>query len=316
MSDSANAPHSLLNAADHEAISQLQFLARGVVEGLTAGKHRSPLKGSSVEFKEHREYVRGDELKSIDWKLFGKTDRLFIRQYEDETNLQAMVLVDQSGSMGFQGKHAELSKLDFAKRLAACLCTLLVQQHDAVGVATIDTELRQSLPPRSSPNHLQKIFTTLVQASPGGETALSQALQQASAKLKRRGLVILISDCFDRVDDLLPALNFFRHRGNEVIVLQVWDRDELEFPFRNRTEFRSLENQHQRLLDPQTLRKSYLAKVAEFREQLEKETAKSRIDYLSCTSDQDCGEVLRELMLSRQGQRKHGQGTHRPGVGS
>lgn len=295
-----------LSVSEHEAVSQLQFLARGVVEGLTAGKHRSPLKGSSVEFKEHREYVRGDEIKSIDWKLFGKTDRLFIRQYEDETNLQAMILLDQSGSMGYQGQQSSTSKLEFGKKLAASLATLLVFQHDAAGLATIDTELRSVIPPRSSPNHLQKVFTTLAQSKPGGETSLAQALQQASAKLRRRGLLVLISDCFDKVPDLMSALNYYRHRNNEVIVFQVWDPDELEFPFRNRTEFRSLEDTGQRLVDPQGLRKSYLAKVAEFRAQLETETAKSRIDFLSCVSNQDCGEVLRQLLMNRQGGRKQG----------
>ena len=295
-----NAP-SPISSQDREAISQLQFFARGVVEGLTAGKHRSPLKGSSIEFKEHREYVRGDEIKSIDWKLFGKTDRLFIRQYEDETNLRSMVLLDQSGSMGYRGRRSNRSKHEFAVQLAACFATLLICQHDSVGLATLDTKLQTTIPPRSTPNQLQKIFATLVASKPGGETSLGEALQEASSKLKRRGLLVLISDCFDKVENLVPALNYFRHRGNEVVVFQVWDPDELEFPFRNRTEFRSLERTGQRLVDPNALRKSYLKRVAEFRSQLETETAKSRIDFLACTSNQNCGQVLREFISHRQG---------------
>ena len=290
---------SLLEKNDLDAISQLQLFARGVVEGITGGRHRSPHKGASIEYKEHREYVRGDEIRSIDWKLFGKTDRLFIRQYEDETNLRSMILLDQSGSMGYRGSKSKLSKHEFGVRLAASLATLLVAQQDAVGLATIDTELRESIPPRSSQRHIRSIFETLVRSKPGGETSLGSALQQSTSKIKRRGVLVLISDCFDQIDRLISALRFFRHHGHDVIVLLVWDQDELNFPFHNRTEFRSLENKSKQVIDPHALRKSYLERVKTFQEELQTEATKLRVDWVSCTTADSCGDVLKELIAKR-----------------
>lgn len=296
----------ILTAKDRDTIAQLQLLARGVVEGITAGRHRSPHKGSSIEFKEHRQYVRGDEIRSIDWKLFGKTDRLYIRQYEDETNLRSMVLLDQSGSMAYSGtRSGNLSKHQFGVRLAACIATLLISQQDSIGLATIDTEIRDLIPPRSRPNHLQAIYEVLALSSPGKETALHVALQQAASKLKRRGVLILISDCFDDANSLLSALRYFRHTGSEVVVFQVWDPDELDFPFRSRTQFRSLEvPSNQRIVDPSALRKAYLQRVAEFREQLISGCAKERIDLVECQTDQSHAEVLQGYIGRRSGGRR------------
>lgn len=291
----------LMTPQDRDAVSQLQWFARGVVEGITSGRHRSPRKGASIEFKEHRQYVRGDEIRSIDWKLFGKTDRLFIRQYEDETNLRAMLLLDQSGSMAYAGKRSGgQSKHDYAVRLAACLATLLVAQQDAVGLATLDTGLRASIPSRSRPGHLQAIFQTLVRSAPAGETSLGSALQQAAAKLQRRGLLILISDCFDQVESLLSALRYYRHGGQDVVVFQIWDPDELDFPFHRRTQFQSLEDSRQHLVDPHSLRQAYLERVTEFRQKLEGGMARERIDLVSCTTGQDCGRVLTDFIARRQ----------------
>lgn len=294
----------MLSPQDHEAISRLQLLARGVVEGFTGGRHRSPHKGASVEFKEHRQYARGDEIRSIDWKLFGKTDRLFIRQYEDETNLRAMILVDQSGSMAYRGTHATVSKHQFAVRLAACLATLLVKQQDAVGLATLDKQLRDVIPPRSTTSHLRAIYETLVQSQCAAETSLATALRQASAQLRRRGILIFISDCFDSVDELLSALRIYRHSGSEVIVFQIWDRDELDFPFHARTQFRSLENSaKQHLIDPIALRSSYLQRLETFRQQLAQGLTRERIELVSCTTDQDLGELLTAYISRRSGRK-------------
>ena len=293
---------SPISNSDRDAIQQLQFYAKGVVEGITAGRHRSQLKGSSVEFKEHREYVRGDEIRSIDWKLFGKTDRLFIRQYEDETNLKSLLMLDQSGSMGYQSKRGgSISKHQYAVQLTACLAMLLLRQQDSVGLVTLDTAPREILPARSNLGHLSTIYETLVRSKTGGETSLGTALTQAGSKLKQRGLVILVSDCFDQVDRLVKGLGMFRHRGHEVILFQVWDPDELEFPFRNRTEFRSLENSDRQLVDPHGLRRAYLQRVEEFRSQLARETAKLRIDLVPCLTTSPCGDVIAEYLAGRQG---------------
>ena len=295
----------MLTPEDHEALSRLQLLARGVVEGCTGGRHRSSHKGSSVEFKEHRQYVRGDEIRSIDWKLYGKTDRLFIRQYEDETNLRAMLLVDQSGSMAYRGSRAALSKHQFAIRLAACLSTLLVKQQDAVGLATLDSKLQVVIPPRSTAGHLRLIYETLVRSQCAAETSLAAALQQASGQLRRRGVLILISDCFDSVDDLLTALRIYRHSGSEVVVFQIWDRDELEFPFHARTKFRSLENStKQHLVDPSALRTGYLQRLEAFRTQLGQGLAGERMELVSCTTDQDLGELLTAYLGRRSGRKE------------
>ena len=300
---------SLIDAREQDAVSQLQFFARGVVEGLTTGRHRSPHKGSSVEFKEHRQYVRGDEIRSIDWKLFGKTDRLFIRQYEEETNLRAMLLIDQSGSMGYAGSRSSgLSKHDFAVKLAACLATLLIRQQDAVGLVTLDTEVRATLPARSNPGHLRLLCQALVDSRPGGETSLGTALKQTVGKLRGRGLIALFSDGFDSIESLMATLKYFRHQGHEVIVFRIWDPDEVDFPFRSRTQFRSLENARQHIVDPIPLRKAYLRRAEEFQRQLETETAKERIELVACTSDQTCGEVLGDLLARRSGGRQLGQG--------
>lgn len=298
----------LLTPQDRDAVARLQLFARGVVEGITVGHHRSPHKGASVEFKEHRQYVKGDEIRSIDWKLFGKTDRFYIRQYEEETNLRAMILLDQSGSMNYCGTRASgVSKHIFATRLAACLATLLISQQDSVGLCTFDTAVRKMIPARGKVNHLLALSECLVRSQPGNETQLGPVLKQVAEKLKRRGMLILISDCFDDLESLMKSLAFFRHSGNEVLVFQVWDRDELDFPFGQRTQFRSLETaSHQRLVDPNAIRNEYLKRVAEFRRSLAARSAKERIDLIHCTSDQSYSELLSNYIAKRAATQRGG----------
>lgn len=292
---------NLLSAGDRDKLARLQLYARQVVEGVTVGMHRSPHKGFSVAFKEHRPYVRGDETRLIDWKLFGKTDRLYIRQYEEETNLRCTLLVDQSGSMAYGGgRSPKVSKHEFAVRLAACLAYMLVGQQDAVGLATFDTAPRQYIPPRSKPSHLRSLLGTLATSAPTGETAISEVLTQLVPKIRRRGLLVLISDCFDEVDNLMRALSHFRHARNDVIVFQIWDRDELEFPFRGRTQFRSLElASHMRLLDSSLLRKSYLENLERFRTSLSSGCSKQKIDLISCTTDEPHASLLAAYLAAR-----------------
>lgn len=294
----------MLSPQDHDSLTRLQLLARGVVDGFTGGRHRSPHHGASVEFKEHRQYVRGDEIRSVDWKLYAKSDRLFIRQTEDETNLRAMILLDQSGSMSYRGTRSELSKHAFAVRLAACLATLLVKQQDAVGLATFDSQLQLTVPPRSTTSHLRAIYQTLIQSQCGDETSLSTAIQQAAGQLRRRGILMLISDCFDTVPLLLQSLRPYRHLGSEVIVFQIWDRDELDFPFHTRTQFRSLEDSsQQRIVDPNSMRLAYLERLKQYRSELADGLTRERIDLVSCTTDQPLGELLSAYMHRRQGRK-------------
>ena len=292
---------SIISAADRDKVSRLQLFARGVVDGLTIGQHRSPHKGFSAEFKEHRPYVPGDETRLIDWKLFGKTDRLFIRQYEEETNLRCTLLVDQSGSMAYRGaaSHA-ISKHEFGIRLAASLAYLLIQQRDAVGLGLIDDQLQNYLPPRANPGHLQRLMEAMVHSTCSRETQLSQVLQSAASRIRGRGVVILFSDCFGDLESLIRSLNLYRLDGSEVVVFQIWDRDELEFPFRKRIEFRNLELPSQtKMVDPTTLRRVYLDRVAKFRDELDKLCARHRIDLVPCVTDQSHADILASYIASR-----------------
>lgn len=293
----------LLTPFDLARLSNLQVLAEQVMEGFCAGLHRSPHHGHSVEFREHRAYVTGDEIRSIDWKLFGKTDRLYIRQYEEETNLRAMLLVDQSGSMKYSGQRSKgISKHHYAIRLAACLAYLMVSQQDGVGLLTFDSKPREYIPPRSKRTHLHGMFDALGKSKPGDETDLATVLRELAPKVHRRGLLILISDCFGDVDSLLQALSYYRHAHYDVMVFQIWDPDELDFPFSQRTEFKSLEQTAQKhLVDPASLRRRYLDRLAEFREKLSSGFRQRRIDIHEMTTDQPYANALAAYLAMRKG---------------
>jgi uncharacterized protein (DUF58 family) len=280
----------------------LQVLARQVVEGFCSGLHRSPHKGFSVEFKEHRPYVRGDEIRSIDWKVFGKTDRLYIREYEEETNLRCTILLDASGSMGYVGSRAGgMSKHDYALRLAACLAYLMLQQQDSVGLVTFDKTVRRLIPPRSKATHLQPIIEVLAHSRPGRETELGAVFHELVGKIHRRGLLIILSDCFGEIEELIKALAHFRHAKHEVIIFQIWDPDELDFPFRQWTRFENLEMAgHQRLVDPAQLRRAYLDNLRVFREQLTAGCYRHRIDLVSMTTDQHYADALASYLAMRR----------------
>ncbi len=294
-------PPTILSPDDRDRVSRLQLFARGVVDGLSVGQHRSPHKGFSAEFKEHRPYVQGDETRLIDWKLFGKTDRLFIRQYEEETNLRCTLLVDQSGSMAYRGSASEgISKHEYAIRLAAALAYLLIQQRDAVALALVDDALQTYVPPRGNPGHLQRLMEAMAQSKCGRETRLSQALLSVAPRVRGRGVVVLISDCFDELESLMRSLSYFRLGHSEVVIFQIWDRDELEFPFRQRIEFRNLELPSQsQMVDPGAIRRVYLERVDKFRVDLAKRCARHRIDFVPCVTDQSHADILASYIASR-----------------
>src|SRR5438874_5236275 len=209
---------------------RLSLIARLVVEGFLSGVHKSPYKGFSVEFAEHRQYYPGDEIRHIDWRAFGKTDRYYIKEYEEETNLKAHLLVDASGSMAFKGKNP--SKFQFAQYVAASLAYLMLHQRDAVGLVIHDTRLRQMVPAKASSKHLLRIIRTLESTRPGGETELAPIWHDlAGHQLRRRGMVVILSDCFDDVDHLVKALRHFRHKRHEVLLFHILAPEEVEFPF-------------------------------------------------------------------------------------
>jgi uncharacterized protein (DUF58 family) len=298
--------NSLLNwltPQDLSRISQLQLFARGVVEGVRGGIHRSRHLGASIEFKEHRPYVPGDDVGSIDWKLFGKTDRLYIRQYEDETNLRCTLLVDQSGSMKYRNaRSGRPSKHEYAMRLAACLAYLFVSQKDAVGLATFDTQIRAYLEPRSQPNHLQLLMEALTESKPGGETDLGLVIEGLLQRSKRRGILFLISDCFGDIPQLCKSLALLRSNHQEVVVFQVMDDDEWDFPFQQRTLFRSLEVESlNQVVDPEAIRKSYLQKMEADQQALALGCRQPGIEPISTRTSRSYSELLSQYLGQQRG---------------
>src|SRR3954465_12699495 len=257
---------------------RLELLARLVVEGVMAGLHKSPFKGFSVEFAEHRQYGPGDEIKHIDWRTYGKTDRYYVKEFEEETNLKAYLVVDTSSSMGYAGKTA--SKFEYARQLAASLAYLMISQRDAVGLVTFDTEFRAMIPPRSAPGHFSVLCRALEQATTGGEVPLSGLLDTRAGRTKRRGLVILLSDGFDNLVALTSALRHLRHRRHEVLFLHVLAPAEEEFPFRPPARFRSLERAGWSLrVDPAALRAAYLERFRAFCDGLKERARGMDVDY-------------------------------------
>ena len=277
----------------------LQLYAKNVVEGFCTGLHASPHKGFSVEFKQHRPYVPGDEIRRIDWKAFARSDRHYIREFEDETNLITTLLVDSSGSMGYTGT-AGIRKLDYARQLAACLSYLLMMQGDSIGMATFDTKVRKLLPARSRTSHLDVICKELAKVQTGGETDPGEVLRTLAPRLRQRGLVILISDCFGDVDPIAKALGLFRHRGHDVLVFQLWDRDELDFPFKSWTKFIDLENEDNiHLMDPSMLRQGYLKRLETYRNELSDVLKRSRVDLVPMVTDEPVHSTLSQYLNNR-----------------
>jgi len=289
-----------LTPSDVRKIANLQVLARLVVEGFCSGLHRSPHKGFSVEFRQHRPYVPGDEIRYLDWKVFGKRDRFYVREYEEETNVRATILLDASGSMAYAGAGRD-SKHHYAVRLAMCLAYLMLRQADGVGLVVFDRALREYIPPRSRPGHLRVLADALGRAAPGGETELGKVFHDLVPKLHRRGLLVVISDCFGDLPGLLASLAHLRHAHHELVVFQVWDRDELEFPFRQWTRFDCLERDAlHRLVDPAQLRQAYLDNVRRFREDLRLGCHRHRIDLVPMVTDQPYAEALAGYLALRR----------------
>ncbi len=294
-----NPERSYLKPDDLKEISNLELLARLVVEGLSVGMHESPQKGSSVEFKQHRPYVSGDDIRHLDWKIYGRSDRFYIREYEEETNLHANILLDASGSMGYAGN--ETSKLEYGCRLAACLSYMLLQQQEDVGLVTYDDEIRGHIPPRSQVVHLKRIIDRLEQTEPGGETGAGDVFHRLATKIDQRGLLIIISDLFDDPQELISGLSHFRFEGHEVIIFQLLDRDEVEFPFDQWTRFENLEQVDDReMVDPAQRRKRYRERLEAFQEELRTSCHRHRIDFVEMVTDRPYAEALASYLAARE----------------
>ena len=276
----------------------LDLKARLVVEGFLEGLHRSPYKGFSVEFSEYRPYIPGDEPRRIDWKVFAKRDRFYVKEYQEETNLRAMLLVDASGSMTYSS--GTLSKLDYSVTLAAALTILLIKQKDAVGLATFDTQIREYIPPRASRNHMQLLLARLEGLAPGGETNLASSLHDLAERARKRGLVIIFSDLFDDPEDVLLALRHFRHRKHEVILFHVLDPKEESFDFEAPMRMVDLETKKETSLDPRLVRAEYRKALKDYERRLATTCSEHHIDYNPILTDQSLDYALFRYLEKRR----------------
>ena len=279
-------------------LGRIDLKARLVVEGFLTGLHRSPFKGFSVEFAEYRQYRPGDELKRIDWKVYAKTDRFYIREYQEETNLRAYLLLDTSGSMAY--KSDKISKLEYASYLAASLAYLLLKQKDSVGLVQFGAKIEKYIPPRQAGAHLSVLLNALDKIKPGGETDLSKTFHQLAERIKRRGLVIIFSDLFDAKEKVINALRHFRHRKHEVLVFHILDRNEIDFAFAAPLVLKDLESKNELTIDPRIIRKEYQHTFDDFFNDFRRQCRESRIDYHLITTDMPFDRALFSYLEKRK----------------
>lgn len=283
-------------------IARLEILARNVVEGFLSGLHRSPYFGQSVEFAQHREYAPGDDIRRIDWKVWSKTDRFYIKQYEEETNLRTTLLVDLSESMLFGS--GKLTKYEYACQIAASLAYLLLRQQDSVGIITFDSEIRSRVPSSSKQNHLHAILSTLDQEKPAKKTDLQHLLAQVADEQTRRGLIVVISDLFVDRPSLLKGLKLLRTRGHDVMVMHVMDDQELDFQYAGTTKFEGMEEMGDLICDPRSLREGYLNAVNAFVDDLHRSCARQMIDFQTIRTSQHLDAALAYYVTHRVGMHK------------
>lgn len=258
-------------------VKPLSLRARHVVDGVMVGIHPSRARGFSSDFEQHREYTQGDDIRRVDWKAYGKMDRYFVKEYREATNLKALIALDQSASMGY-GSNG-VSKFEYGATLAASLAYLMLRQQDAVGLVTFSDRMGRIIPPKAIRGYLFAILRELEEAKPRGATRGGLVLQELALSLSRRGLIIVISDLLDEPEEIVKGLKQLRSRGHEVIVFQLLDKEELEFPFEDPTLFRDLESEQKLLTDPRQIRSAYLETLASLIETYRKTCASQRIDY-------------------------------------
>jgi len=293
-----NGDKSYFDPQVRASISNLYLRARWVVEGIMSGVHRSRAKGFSVEFEEHREYSPGDEIRRIDWKALGKFDRYFIKEYEDETNLRAYLLLDTSGSMDYASNG--VTKFDYGCTLAASLAYLILKQQDAAGLVTFSNRIESFIPPKAKRDYLTQILHALENRGPGGETNVSRILEEIAGQIKRRGLVILVSDLLDDPEPILKGLRLFRFKGNDVIVFHLLDQAELDLPFDGNILFEDLEQANLKVVaDPRAIRKTYQEVVREFVSEMRKQCRDNAIDYQLISTSTPLDQALASYLSWR-----------------
>lgn len=318
-------PQRLLDPAVLARLKGLRLRAERIVEGFVSGLHRSPYQGFSNEFAEHREYVPGDDLRYVDWRAFGKSDRIYLKRYEEETNLIGYLVLDVSESMDYQSGQwpvaggqskgeslkrqrperpasdgAPMSKLEYAQTAAAALAYLILKQQDAVGLATFDDRVRTLLKPSGSPSQLTPVIDAIAKGGGREKTAAGPIFHELAERLGRRGVVMILSDLFDDPEPLLAGLKHFRHRRHDVIVMHVLDPAELEFPFQQPTLFKGLERLGELLVDPARLRKAYKQEFDRFRTEVAAGCRAQGADYVLLRTDRPLDAALTAYLHQRQ----------------
>ena len=279
-------------------IARMELVARQAVEGFLAGKHPSPYHGSSVEYADHRPYTLGDEIRTIDWKLLAKTDKYYVKLFEEQTNLRCTILLDTSKSMGFSGNGA-MTKLEYGSYLAAALSYLMLRQNDAVGLATFDSELRHYLPARATASHFRRMIEVMQGLKARSGTRIGRVLHPLAGRLRRRGLVVAVTDLLDDPTETINALGHFRYRHHEVIVFHIIDEAELTFPYERLTRFKDAEGTGMVVANPRVMRKRYLKRFNAFLEQMKHSCSERGISYELAQTSRPYDQMLSAYLERR-----------------
>jgi len=278
-------------------LGTLELRARTVVEGFISGLHRSPFKGFSVEFAEYRQYIHGDDLSTIDWKVFARSDRYYVKKFEEETNLDCQLMIDVSGSMAYGSRG--ITKFEYAACVAASLGYLMNRQRDGVGLTAFDDRIVAALPPSTRSGHLRNLLITLNRLTPGNRTNVSKPLHRLADSMNRRGMVVLISDLLDDAEAIIRGLKHFQYRGSDVLVFQILDPDELEFPFDRATRFEDLETSEEVMAVPGLVRSHYLEQISGLIERYRSELGGAGIDYQLLSTKQPLEMALLAYLSTR-----------------
>lgn len=281
------------------SLSSMELRARTVVEGMVEGLHKSPFKGFNVEFSEYRQYVAGDPLKDIDWKVYARTDKFYIKEHEEETNLSGYLVLDTSGSMSYKGA-GSMSKIDYASTLAASLAYLMLKQQDSVGLVTFASGLRKMIRPRTGMAHLKAICNELEATNAASTTNIGESLDIVGQSMKKRGVFIMFSDLMDNAEVIIKKLRQLRTRRHEIVLFHVLDRDEITFPFDDTTIFQDLEDHSEIVTDAFTLRSEYLQRIRQLTGTFKSALRKSGIDYLIADTSMPLEANLRSFFTRRQ----------------
>jgi len=284
-------------------LTNLNLLVRQAVEGFISGLHRSPHRGFSVEFAEHREYSPGDDLRHLDWVAWARSDRYYIKQYEQETNLRAYILLDASASMNYK-YGGNVTKFTYGCFLAACLCYLMCRQQDVVGMIAFDEAVRFHVPPASSAAHLDRVFTSLERLEPGRSTAVAQTFHDLANRIAKRGLIVVISDLYDDQSEIMKALQHFVYKKHQIIVFHVLDTAELEFPFTKITTFVDMETRQKVQVDPRHIREAYVGEMNAFIERYRRECSGRRIEYAVTPTSTPYDRMLLDYLAKRKALRR------------